>query len=709
MQISGHTCYYMLMERNQRKTSRNARVATRGTRIRVLAGLVAVGASALGCSAGESGGEAGRPKGTTAVQDAAGVDAFEFTGPWFAEYAEVPLVAPQEDQFGDPVPSGAMVRSGSEAVAVFDVDGDGTQDFVTADGRSFLQVALVRRGADGELIFEESTQSVGVVGDGRRNAAKALGLHDFDHDGHLDVYAPNSGQGGIQADDPRDLANIAEPGNLVDKGTYLDAGHRYLINNVDGTFTDTGLGEAGDGTTRSALFADFDGDGNTDAYLSQGSYFGIWWGGSSKPNMLLPGRDDGTFGADMLSQAVVNDDGTLFRDEFGRSNKDFKGATVRDFDGDGRPDIIAGAYADVWDNVMAPTQPALPEGNEIDLDLDGDPDGGYQGTWARGILVLRNVSEPGSIRFEDVSNDAIENAFGTTDQAPTYVAIPADIDGDADFDLLASGPRNFTAHGSLEHQTPRIRVYRNDSNPGQLDFADVTDESGLDYLNHDDQLPEPYTDAVRLPGVMSDGTDLILTPLWSAGAALDIDNDTDLDWVAVDRQFIPNDPETGQEFVMWVFLNDGSGHFEAADAATHGLAHTARDFSYGDLNGDGRLDLVVANGSGGGQEVADTNYVYLNTIDSPNHYAFVAVDDGPGNPLGIGTTVTITAPGTDTVIGHDEVRTDFAYRSRRDTSLHFGLGDLEHFDVTVRTRDGETRTFTNLPADQTQTLDLTRP
>ena len=103
------------------------------------------------------------------------------------------------------------------------------------------------------------------------------------------------------------------------------------------------------------------------------------------------------------------------------------------------------------------------------------------------------------------------------------------------------------------------------------------------------------------------------------------------------------------------------------------MVHTARDLSYGDLNGDGRLDIVSVNGSGGGQSVDDNNWVWFNATTNANHHVFVKVRL-PGNRLGIGTKVTVYEPGTTNVVGYEEMRTDFAYRSKRPALLHFGLG-----------------------------------
>jgi hypothetical protein len=72
----------------------------------------------------------------------------------------------------------------------------------------------------------------------------------------------------------------------------------------------------------------------------------------------------------------------------------------------------------------------------------------------------------------------------------------------------------------------------------------------------------------------------------------------------------------------------------------------------------------------------------------------------------IGARVTLFAVETQRIVGHDAVRTDFCYRSKRSPLLHFGLGPQTAVNVLVKTRCGPRRWFKNLEADRTHTLDL---
>ena len=66
----------------------------------------------------------------------------------------------------------------------------------------------------------------------------------------------------------------------------------------------------------------------------------------------------------------------------------------------------------------------------------------------------------------------------------------------------------------------------------------------------------------------------------------------------------------------------------------------------------------------------------------------------------------VTKAGTDEVPGYDEVRTDFCYRSKRLTTLLFGLGAIEMVDVAVLTPGGRQLRFSQRPANKTHTLKI---
>lgn len=117
----------------------------------------------------------------------------------------------------------------------------------------------------------------------------------------------------------------------------------------------------------------------------------------------------------------------------------------------------------------------------------------------------------------------------------------------------------------------------------------------------------------------------------------------------------------------------------------------------------------MVNGSGGGQQVADNNYVWWNDISHQGHWIEVRVRSAsdPMGPLGLGAKVTVYRAGTHQILGDDEMRTDFGYRSRRDAVLHFGLGKVDKVDVRVQGEGlGTPVTVHNLRADRPVTITM---
>jgi hypothetical protein len=537
---------------------------------------------------------------------------------------------------------------GCQAAAVFDVNDDNMQDIVVAGWHAY-HILLGHLDGNRDLHFASDTRHVEPVAadvDRRGGKIAALGLHDLNHDGRLDLYLCRSALGGGTrgADDP-------------------------LLNFAAGRFKRVDLGIASLGVIRSALFSDFDGDGHFDIYYTCSPY------GDRQPNQLHAGTERwDRFGPDIFRETLVNPSACF--DEKGRANKGFKGAIIRDLDGDGKPDIVTGAVADTG---MVKSQAG----------------------WERGLFIFHNVSSPGRIRFEEVANTAVERAHSDGTQYPqmhVYSVIVADMDHDGDLDLFVTGSRSSFAQRSVQDKTPVVRLLRNDSTPGRIQFTDITKEAHLDFMN-DDRLLEIYKRDKKH-----------VAPNLAAGAAMDLDNDGHVDFVLVNR----TDGGGDVGYASWVFRNDGRGRFRFVDATASGITRVARDLSFGDLNNDGRLDLVFVNGldtaasnlaMGAKQK---TNSVFLNQIWNDHHWIKVNVT-GPENPFGIESKVTVFKTGTKEILGYDEVRTDFCYRSKKSPTLHFGLGPETTVDVLVKTRSGAEQWFKNLKANQSHTLTIGKP
>ena len=479
--------------------------------------------------------------------------------------------------------------------------------------------------------------------------ANGWGLHDFNGDGRLDAFVAQQDKG--QAD--------------------------VWLNEGSGRFKPTDLGNETLGNTRNVLFADFDGDGHIDSYHSVSS-FGTNHSGSE----LHPGIAGGRFGADIIREVLEPPVRRFWyatanhpeRGEEEWSNKMFKGAVVRDFDGDGKPDLVTGAYADL----------GYQEGGR----------GGVGQRWVeqqdRGLFVLHNRSTPGRIRFAEVAKTAVGDwAYGNTwSHWNVYAVVPIDYDRDGDFDLFAAAVVRGGSRRRPAEDTRSVAFLENVSQPGRVRFVDRTEQSGFSRFN---ALPPSERCHVS----------------FASGAPIDYDNDGWVDLCLVNRRDNDKTPWPWPH----LFRNTGKGTFVEVDHRTHGIGGGGggRDLNYADFDADGRIDVVIHDGTGGGYDGADNSRVYANRIVNENHWIRLHVVARQPVQPSIGARVTLYAPGTQTILGCDEVRTDFCYRSKRSPVLHFGLGAVETVDVHVTTRNGRTHRFDGLSANRTQKLEINKP
>jgi len=245
-------------------------------------------------------------------------------------------------------------------------------------------------------------------------------------------------------------------------------------------------------------------------------------------------------------------------------------------------------------------------------DLDGDGD-----------LDLVWVSQPdalGNAGGVDVTRNLGRGVFAAADEAGfpdvgswTFVRL-ADVDGDGDLDLVLSRPattrvellllRNDGAAGFTQDDAalPAITGAVHGYVFGRVAAGDVDGDGDLDLLV---PVLADTTFTQSMPNLLllnaGDGTFAVddtgrLPALPSPDDATlcvvlaDLDGDGDLDLA------VANDtPTGGQPAPSVVLRNDGAGHFTATDLPSTDTPHDARGLAVADLDRDGHLDLLLTN------------------------------------------------------------------------------------------------------------------
>ena len=208
----------------------------------------------------------------------------------------------------------------SMAVATADFDNDGLCDiFVAGVNRNILYRNL------GGGRFADLTAKAGLSGiDPKRGKmwSVSAGWFDYDNDGWLDLFVSNY----VAWDAASEPACGAPQSRFYcHPKEYAGLPNQLFHNNHDGTFTDvserSGIARH-IGKGMGVAFADFDGDGFTDVFVAN----------DSVRHFLFRNQGDGTFREIGLEAGVaLRDDGSAIAG---------MGVDFRDFDNDGRPDLV---------------------------------------------------------------------------------------------------------------------------------------------------------------------------------------------------------------------------------------------------------------------------------------------------------------------------------------------------------------------------------
>jgi len=458
---------------------------------------------------------------------------------------------------------------------------------------------------------------------------------DYDNDGDLDVFV-SEGRSSEQNKLYRNDGNLNF--TLVDNAITQDAAN-----------------------SSSAVWGDFDNDGNLDLYVSNNATPPAL----PQPNFLY--KNDGapnyTF-TKLTTESPAID-----------SNYTWSSSWV-DYDNDGDLDLH------------------VPENRHLGLDFfyenNGSPDSeGRFFTKTVIDFVTDVVESTGVVSWMDYDNDGDQDLF----MIKSGRSHPTGNEDNRIFhnQLSETGALNFqrvTTAGMVNHLDRDFQASWGDyDNDGDMDvYLGNFDGSNYLYQNEGDSL---FTRI--LEGALVEDSTPTLGSSWG-----DYDNDGDLDL------FVAN--TVGQ--LSAYYENDGTGGFTKLESEKVGSPvlnrSNAQSCANADINNDGYLDLFIANGPLSATVLA-SDYLYLNNGGDRN-YLLLSLKGVNSNAAAIGTKVRIkTTNNNNESVWQMRVVSGNPTGDRAQNSLrvHFGLNETTVIDsMIVEWTSGQQDIFTNVQASQ---------
>ena len=528
-------------------------------------------------------------------------------------------------------------------------------------------------------IFEEVGEAAGVAFTHYRDLLDIIPLgagvvvFDYNGDGLQDIYVPST----------PDLAGLAPD---------TEGENALFRNNGDGTFTDVaeaaGVADA-EAKGNGGCAADYDNDGDQDLFVAN-------WGESR----LFRNDGNGKF-TDAAQSVGLSDPDATYRS---------MGCAWGDYDRDGALDFIVVRHID-----------------------ESNPDAFTKRLYYFDVRPLALFHNDGDGAFTEVTHllgatanpSRTEGAYGRVWGAgfqPAWV----DYDNDGDLDL-------YIVNDFGEYIHPNV-LWRNDGpdRAGEWAFTDVSEQSGAGTamfgmgLAVSDYNSDGYLDMF----VTNIGSNVLLTgydngangqgfrdTATDAGVAsgefrrqqrvswgtvfFDYDNDGYED-LYVASGYLDTDDINRREQPNLLFRNNGEGSFDDVSSIS-GAADwgTGRGVAYADFNGDGCLDLYVAN-LGRSAAVGEPARLFQNRCQWGNNWLIVKTVGSSGNRDGIGARVTLTANGRTQI---REIAAGSSNSSQNMLPAHFGLGQAAVVDeIQIQWPSGTLQTLRGIAPNRTMTV-----
>ena len=542
----------------------------------------------------------------------------------------------------------------------------------------------------GQVVFEDVTAKTALSAFRHRSGGAAkdyifetpsggVAIFDYDGDALPDVYLVNGST--IAAMQGKEKAPRAALYHNLGNWKFEDVTNKAGVANER-----WGFGVA---------VADYDNDGRADFYVSN---FGV--------SRLYHNNGDGTF--------------TDVAEKLGVARKGWStGATWGDYDGDGRLDLFVPGYVQIDLNNLPPnpTDAGRPGGVGQNFcqfrgvpvmcgprGLPGDGDTLYQqksdGSF-EDVSVKAGVSDPQkyygfSSAFVHVDDDKLLDLIVVNDSTPKQLYINK---GDGTFEEVGY-PSGIALNENGREQAGMGLAVGDYDNDGRVDFhiTNFSDDSNVLYHNDGDAN---FTDVTFQAGLGE-----VTIPFLGWGTSfLDFDNDGWLDLFVVNGHVYPvvDSNQWGTSFAQQalLFRNLKNGKFDRVGApAGSALANAwpGRGLATGDLDGDGRLDLVINN-------LDSQPAVLRNIATQTGHWLDLRLigDVAKKSPRdAIGAVARLTSG---KIRQRQDIFSGGVYCSQNDMTLHFGLGMATKVDkLEIQWPGGVTEAFDVPAIDKTVTL-----
>ena len=489
------------------------------------------------------------------------------------------------------------------------------------------------------------------------------GFADIDNDGDIDLY----------------VVNIPGPFNRNGDPANTRQTNALYRNNGNGTFTDiTGPAGVGDqGYGMGCVFADYDGDGNVDLYVTN---YGV--------NVLYRNNGDGTF-RDVTEASGVGCElwstGAAFADVDGDNDLDLYVCNYVTYDleqleqmqaeslqsGKPVPSTLNPHVFEPQDNVFyrnngdgtftdvtAETDIAAPGGRSMQAifsDFDGDND--LDLYVANDTSVNYMYRNDGGV-FTDVSADS-----WAADFRGSMGLAAGDYDGDGDVDL-------FMSHWVDEENALYRNLLKENESPKHIRFVD-----------------ESYTALLAEESIKQIG--------WGT-ALFDYDNDGDLD-IFVTNGSTFQELKRPQVLIPQrdaLFRNDGDGVFTDVSEITGITAlptRVGRGATFGDYDNDGDVDIFIVN-----NHARPT--LLRNDGGNRNNWLHVELIGTNANRNAVGAKIQVKT------VNQTQIREIYAgdsYMSFNSFVAEFGVGTATQVEnLQVIWSNGNIQTLHNVPTNQ---------